>query len=337
MKIPKILKSKVDEQREIDKLIREVEKLAEEVEDVEEKTPLKPKHLEIEIQKLWAQVKVLREMMKMNDERFQRLSENIGDIRQRYVALEKHLNQLELKAKRSIELVEAVQPQKLLEEVKREDVKVMSVQAKTEANKKLLDHIIEELKSIRSSIDAFKGTEAVMKLNRETMENLKNIRKIQERIHQNSEKVEDIFVQVQKRYDKFLKLSDDFRALEKQFDEVMKRSNKFIVETSNLVTKEELNKFRGDIESRLKSLEELNREMRIRKEEFDRIVGDIGSAFERIEDLEKRLRNKIVEIDDEIASLNKMKQLQYVTKDEFNKELDDLYQHIIEKIEKSKK
>ena len=335
MKIPKILKSKVDEQKEIDKLIKEGEKLGEE--GVEEKASPKPKQLEIEIQKLWAQVKVLREVMKMNDERFQRLSENIGDIRQRHVALEKDLNQLELKAKRSIELVEAVQPQKLLEEVKREDIKVMSVQAKTEANKKLLDHIIEKLRSIRSSIDAFKGTEAVMKLNKETMENLKNIGKIQARINQNSEKVEDIFVQVQKRYDKFLKLSDEFKALEKQFDEVMKRSNKFIVKTSNLVTKEELNKFRGDIESRFKSLEDLNKEMRVRKEEFDKIVGDISSAFERIEDLGKTLRNKIVEIDDEIAVLNKMKQMRYVTKEEFNKELDDLYQHIIERIEESKK
>ena len=173
--------------------------------------------------------------------------------------------------------------------------------------------------------------------NKETMENLKNIRKIQARVNQNSEKVEDIFVQVQKRYDKFLKLSDEFKALEKQFDEVMKRSNKFIVKTSNLVTKEELNKFRSDMESRLKSLEDLNKEMRVRKAEFDKIVGDIGSAFERIEELEKTLRNKIVEIDDEIAVLNKMKQMQYVTKEEFNKELDDLYQHIIEKIEESKK
>ncbi|RLI90430.1 MAG: hypothetical protein DRO95_06215 [Candidatus Altiarchaeales archaeon] len=330
MKIPRIIKSGVDEQREIDKLIREGEKSEEEV--VEEKIEMKPRQLEIEIQKLWAQVRTLREFMRANDERFQRLSESIGDIRRRHITLEKELNSLDMRARRSIELVEAVQPQKLLEEVKKEDMKIMQIKAKVDANKKILDHLVNEIKDIRSSISAFKGTEAVMKLNRETMENLKDIKKIQARIYQNSEKVENIFVQVQKRYDKFLKLSNDFKALEKEFNEVMRRSNKFMVEVSNLATKDELNELRDEIKSQLKSLRDLGDEIKTRKREFDKIVDKIGSAIERIEELEEILRNKIIEIDDGISRLSEMEQRHYITREEFDKELDDLYGHILDEL-----
>jgi len=330
VKIPRIIKSGVDEQREIDKLIREGEKSEEEV--VEEKIEMKPRQLEIEIQKLWAQVRTLREFMRANDERFQRLSESIGDIRRRHITLEKELNSLDMRARRSIELVEAVQPQKLLEEVKKEDMKIMQIKAKVDANKKILDHLVNEIKDIRSSISAFKGTEAVMKLNRETMENLKDIKKIQARIYQNSEKVENIFVQVQKRYDKFLKLSNDFKALEKEFNEVMRRSNKFMVEVSNLATKDELNELRDEIKSQLKSLRDLGDEIKTRKREFDKIVDKIGSAIERIEELEEILRNKIIEIDDGISRLSEMEQRHYITREEFDKELDDLYGHILDEL-----
>ncbi|HEX54576.1 MAG: hypothetical protein DRO90_00275 [Candidatus Altiarchaeales archaeon] len=330
MKIPRIIKSGVDEQREIDKLIREGEKSEEEV--VEEKIEMKPRQLEIEIQKLWAQVRTLREFMRANDERFQRLSESIGDIRRRHITLEKELNSLDMRARRSIELVEAVQPQKLLEEVKKEDMKIMQIKAKVDANKKILDHLVNEIKDIRSSISAFKGTEAVMKLNRETMENLKDIKKIQARIYQNSEKVENIFVQVQKRYDKFLKLSNDFKALEREFNEVMRRSNKFMVEVSNLATKDELNELRDEIKSQLKSLRDLGDEIKTRKREFDKIVDKIGSAIERIEELEEILRNKIIEIDDGISRLSEMEQRHYITREEFDKELDDLYGHILDEL-----
>jgi len=330
VKIPRIIKSGVDEQREIDKLIREGEKSEEEV--VEEKIEMKPRQLEIEIQKLWAQVRTLREFMRANDERFQRLSESIGDIRRRHITLEKELNSLDMRARRSIELVEAVQPQKLLEEVKKEDMKIMQIKAKVDANKKILDHLVNEIKDIRSSISAFKGTEAVMKLNRETMENLKDIKKIQARIYQNSEKVENIFVQVQKRYDKFLKLSNDFKALEREFNEVMRRSNKFMVEVSNLATKDELNELRDEIKSQLKSLRDLGDEIKTRKREFDKIVDKIGSAIERIEELEEILRNKIIEIDDGISRLSEMEQRHYITREEFDKELDDLYGHILDEL-----
>ncbi len=326
MKLPTILNNKQKEQKEIDELILRGE---EELEEVGETLPAieQPSRMGVEIQKLWAQVKTLREMMKMNDERFQRLSEGIGDVRQRSLALERSLNSLEMETRKAIDLVGEVQPQKLMEEVKKEDIKVMKLESKQERFKKFLDTLREEQKKIKSSIAAFTGTEAVIKLSNEVREDLKNIMKIQTVVSRDSEKVEDIFVQIQKKYSKFLKLSEEFRSLEEKFDDVMKKANHFMVESQDLVRKE-------DIESRLKSIEGLNEEFKERREEFDREIGEIRAVIPRVERLENTLKSRVVEIDDAISKLTRMEQKNYVTEDVFDRELDSFFQRVMERLEK---
>jgi len=328
MKLPRILSDKQGGQEEIDELILRGE---EEAGEVEEATPPveQPSRMGMEIQKLWAQVKTLREMMKMNDERFQRLSEGIGDVRQRSLALERSLNSLEMETRKAIDLVEAVQPQKLMGEVKREDIKVMKLESRQETFKKFLDTMREELKEIKSSISAFKGTEAVIKLSGEVRSDLKDIRKIQAVVSRDSEKVEDIFIQVQKRYTRFLELSNEFKSLEEKFNEVMKKANHFMVESQDLVRKE-------DIESRLRSIEGLNEEFKKRREEFDREIGEIKSVIPRVERLEKTLESRLVEIDDAISRLVRMEQKNYITEDVFDRELDSFFRRVMEKLEKHK-
>ncbi|HDI72959.1 MAG: hypothetical protein DRO76_01905 [Candidatus Altiarchaeales archaeon] len=326
MKLPRILSNKQNEQKEIDELILRGE---EEAEEVEETAPSmeQPSRMGMEIQKLWAQVKTLREMMRMNDERFQRLSEGIGDVRQRSLALERGLSSLEMETRKAIDLVNAVQPQKLMGEVKKEDIKVMKLESRQEAFKKFLDTLRGELKEIKSSISAFRGTEAVIKLSNEVRRDLKDMKRIQAVVSRDSEKVEDIFVQVQKRYDRFLELSDEFKSLEKRFDEVMKKANHFMIESRDFVKKE-------DIESRLRSIERIKEEFKKRREEFDREMNEIKSVIPRVERLEKTLENRVVEIDDAISRLVRMEQKNYVTEEVFDRELDSLFQRVMEKLEK---
>ncbi|OYT42504.1 MAG: hypothetical protein B6U86_00145 [Candidatus Altiarchaeales archaeon ex4484_43] len=326
MKLPKILGNKQNEQKEIDELILRGE---EEAEEAEETAPSmeQPSRMGMEIQKLWAQVKTLREMMRMNDERFQRLSEGIGDVRQRSLALERNLSSLEMETRKAIDLVNAVQPQKLMGEVKKEDIKVMKLESRQESFKKFLDTLKEEVKGIKSSISAFRGTEAVIKLNNEVRRDLKNMKRIQAVVSRDSEKVEDIFVQVQKRYSRFLELSDEFKSLEKRFDEVMKKANHFMIESRDFVKKE-------DIESRLRSIVKLKDEFRKRREEFDREMNEIKSVIPRVERLEKTLENRVVEIDDAISRLVRMEQKNYVTEEVFDRELDNLFQRVMDKLER---
>ncbi|OYT54418.1 MAG: hypothetical protein B6U72_02540 [Candidatus Altiarchaeales archaeon ex4484_2] len=327
MKLPTILNNKQKEQKEIDELILRGE---EELEEVGETLPSieQPSKMGVEIQKLWAQVKTLREMMKMNDERFQRLSEGIGDVRQRNLALEKNINSLEMETRKAIDLVEEVQPQKLMEEVKKEDIKVLKLESKQETFKKFLDTLREEQKKIKSSISAFTGTEAVIKLNNEIREDLKSIKKTQSVINRDSEKVEVIFVQIQKKYGELMKLSGEFRSLEDKFNEVMKKANHFMVESQDLVRKE-------DIESRLRSIEGLNEEFKERREEFDREIGEIRAVIPRVERLENTLKSRVVEIDDAISKLTRMEQKNYVTEDAFDRELDSFYKRVMELVEKN--
>ncbi|OYT38760.1 MAG: hypothetical protein B6U86_06095 [Candidatus Altiarchaeales archaeon ex4484_43] len=196
---------------------------------------------------------------------------------------QKEIDELILRGEEEAEEVEETAPQKLMGEVKKEDIKVMKLESRQEAFKKFLDTLRGELKEIKSSISAFRGTEAVIKLSNEVRRDLKDMKRIQAVVSRDSEKVEE---------------------------------------------KKE------DIESRLRSIERIKEEFKKRREEFDREMNEIKSVIPRVERLEKTLENRVVEIDDAISRLVRMEQKNYVTEEVFDRELDSLFQRVMEKLEK---
>jgi len=84
------------------------------------------------IEKLSAESEANSEIRTIYDERFTRLDEQIGEIREMMIDREKDIEELEVKAVKAADLVEEVQPQKILSEVKKNDLKIDSVRAKLE-------------------------------------------------------------------------------------------------------------------------------------------------------------------------------------------------------------
>jgi chromosome segregation ATPase len=292
--------------------------------------------IQMTMDKIRAQIEALNQLRQINERRFQTISEEIGDLRQRSMQREKDLNELRLKSSKAIDLVSSVQPEKLRMDVEREDAKLMKVKAKEDAIKAYVDNIVEELKDLRSVVSTFRGTESLIKLNDDVKKELMEVKKIQSNTERHADKVEDIFIKIEKRYGEFLTLSEKFRALEKEFNDVMKDAARFKTESKNLATKKDLDELEKSVNKSRDKAGEVCDELEKKKPFLKESMENTKNALKRLEDLEKVLKTRLAEVDDAISRLTLMEQREYITKDKFEGELDDLYKSVLERLEKQK-
>ncbi|MEM2918608.1 MAG: hypothetical protein QXY62_03825 [Candidatus Altiarchaeota archaeon] len=342
MKIPGFFKKEKKEQEEIDMLIQQnIAGEGEKVDEPQEETPPTEfsgqidelRKMRMDVDKLIAEFEVVKQINKVNEERFQRISEEIGELRRANVERERDINKIMVKAEKAAQLVEQVQPEKLMMEVEKEDAKIQTIEAKEKADKSLIDYITKEIKDIRATLETFRGVESLIELNEEVKRELMNMKKLQTVISQHADKVENIFVKTQKTFSDLMKLSQEFRVLENRFDDLMKDSENLKANFESVAKKEDLNSLQKEFNDKLSSIEKIKEDLEKKKKELDEILPEIRESLKESKKLEEIMKRRVTEIDDELTELSKIEQKRYVTEEKFNKELGDFFKSILEKIE----
>jgi hypothetical protein len=260
------------------------------------------------VEKLGAQIEALGELRKINEERFSRLNEQIGEIRDNLFQKERDIKDIELKAVKAYDLVESVQPQQLGGMVQKEDAKIESLRAGVESNRALLDSVVEDLKDIRRKIEMFRGVEQVIKLSQDVKKDLISVEKVKADAERHADKVEGIFTEVEHRFKEFADLKNKIVDIESSFKSVLKEFDEMRTKVSGIISPEQLNKLKDEIHgenlsimqnlNKLKGdLEQLNRPM-VKTDDF-RI------AMSRVRDMAKKGKS-----DEDIAAFLSIFKLQ---------------------------
>ncbi len=198
--------------------------------------------LGIEITKLKAQVEGLNEQRQAVNERFSRVSEEIGEIRGMVMDTNKSVGNIEASATKAIDLVESVKPDQLMLEVRKQDSKIESLKANLESNESLMKDLMSEIKGIRKRMDFYKGVEQVAKMNEEIKGELIDIKKIESNIERHSNKVESIFLDVEKKFTQFDKYGDIAKDLQRTFQKIQGDVDKLRVKAEDKADKKEVTK-----------------------------------------------------------------------------------------------
>lgn len=241
--------------------------------------------LDMILTKMNAQIEGHNENRKIVSDRFTRIGEQIGELRGMVIDTNKTIGQIEVSATKATDLVESVQPEKLMIEVRKVDGKVESLKANIEANESLMKDLMAEMKKMRQQMNFYKGVEQVIKLNEEIKKEVAESKKVQAVIERHSDKVETIFLEVSKKFADFDKFADTvkdmnttFKVIQGDFDKI-----KVALETkstkkdmSNLVTKfNDFEKHTGNI---IKLLDEKTKSS---KKELDDKFARITEAVEQ--------------------------------------------------------
>jgi hypothetical protein len=183
--------------------------------------------LDIEMVKIKAQLDSFGEIRKANSERFSRIGEQMGELRGMVMDTNKTISKIEVSATKAIDLVESVQPEKLMIELRKMDGKIESLRANIESNETMMKDLMEELKKMRTQMNFYKGIEQVAKLNEEVKAEILEIKKVEATIERHADKGETIFLDMEKKfaeYEKFqAKVTDldgTFHSIQNDFDKI---------------------------------------------------------------------------------------------------------------------
>ncbi len=226
--------------------ISEDEEIAQMTEEAVPKPAQTGASIGADIERLKAQIDAINEMRKSYSEKFTHIAEQIGELRNMLIEKEKDIRNIEVKAVHASDLVESVQPEKLLIEIKKEDVKIEAIKSKLESYGIIAEKIREELKEIRDKMNTFRGIDQVVEMNKEVKDNLSKMKKIQSSVEIHSDKVENIFGIVEKRFDDYKKYEELSNTLNEAFQEMVKEFNDIKTNSKNHITKDEFEKFRAD-------------------------------------------------------------------------------------------
>ncbi|MFH1181676.1 MAG: hypothetical protein V1702_01840 [Candidatus Woesearchaeota archaeon] len=229
-----------------------------------------------EVDKLKAQFSSFYEMQKAANERFSRLNEQIGELRAMIVDRDRATQHLEAKATQAIDLVETVQPEKLMIEVRKSDTKVEALRANLESNEAIMGNTVNELKEIRNRMMLFKGMDEVVKLNEDVKKELSGIKLVESVVERHADKVDTIFAEMQKSFSEYIKLTDTLKSLDIANKQLSSDTDEIKVRLKEFAGKKELTTFTN------------------RLDEFEKKVSIVVNLLnERFLQLEKKLTDQI--------------------------------------------
>ncbi|MCF7865838.1 hypothetical protein K9M18_00180 [Candidatus Woesearchaeota archaeon] len=201
--------------------------------------------LAMEVSKLKAQMEGMGEQRKATNDRFSRISEQMGELRGMIVETNKAVTRIEAATTRAIDMVESVKPDQLMVEVRKQDSKSEALKANIESNEMMMADLMKEMKEMRKKIDFYKGVEQIAQMNDEIKKELIDMKKLESTIDRHSNKVESIFLDVEKRYTELDKFQDITKDLKKSFEKIQGDVDKLRVRIENSADKKEVVKILG--------------------------------------------------------------------------------------------
>jgi len=278
-----------------------------------------------DVEKLKAMVEALNEARNAINEKFAGISENIGELRAMILETENRIRGMEAEAERVIDVVRSVKPEKLMEEIAKVNAQADALRAKIESQDEVIRKIIDEIKDLRNKLSVFRNLEEIMKLAREMNQQVGNYKKLQAQIEANADRVQSIFVEVNKKFTDFLNYKEMFLSLQDEFKELVKKVEKLEVQVGLLVTDEKFEAFKKEISNAVKQIEKAYEGLR------RELKKDVANG---IEDVKKNLVKKV---DKSIVDFSKRLQEFSKQHSEMLREFGQLQGHVEKSIEESKR
>ncbi|HYD03223.1 MAG TPA: hypothetical protein VEC16_02895 [Alphaproteobacteria bacterium] len=207
--------------------------------DSGEEKPAVSGNVEAELTKIKSSLDALNEVRKANAEQATRVSEQIGELRGALMDTNKAVGTIEVAATKAIDLVNSVQPDKLMIEVRKIDSKVEALRANIEANETIMKDIMKEMKDMRAQMSFYKGIDQVVKMNNEIKQELIDIKKTEGLVGKHADRVETIFVEVEKKFYDFEKFNEAVKELDRSFKKISSDFDKMRVGVDEKADKKE--------------------------------------------------------------------------------------------------
>jgi chromosome segregation ATPase len=222
--------------------------------------------LSTEVDRIKASIEAFTEVRKSFTERFTRISEQIGELRSMILERDKTIQEIELKAIKSADLVESVHPEKIMTQVQKQDAKTEALKANLEGNESIMERVMEELKETKKKIEFFRGIEEIIKLSEEVKKELIEIKRIESQISINTDKVETIYSEMRKKFQVVDTAESQLQEMKVGMEQNTKDVTFLKDRITGLASKEEVEKLVNKVQKYVDALKEIQKKSSLSKD-----------------------------------------------------------------------
>jgi septal ring factor EnvC (AmiA/AmiB activator) len=194
------------------------------------------------------------------------LSEQIGELRAMILDRDKTIQGIELKAIKAADLVESVQPDKLMTSIQKEDAKFEALKANLEGNEAIMNQVMSELKEMRKKVDFIRGVDEIIKLSEQVKEDLIEIKKVEASVRVESEKTSAMYTEIRKKYKDIDTVSSSLQEVKVGTDQHGKDIDIIKTKITELATRDDLDKLVQKVQRYIDTLKELNKSSTLTKD-----------------------------------------------------------------------
>lgn len=222
--------------------------------------------LSTEVDRMKVAVESFGEVRKSLTERISGISEQIGELRAMILDRDRAIREIELKAIKAADLVEAVQPEKLMISLQKQDAKFEALKANLEGNESIMERIMEELKEMRRKLEFFRDIDETIKLSEEVRKELIEIKRVEANVHINADKVDTIYSESRKKYQEIDIFNENVQELKVSAEQNSKDIEVIKTKITGLADKDELEKLIAKFQKYVETLKDLNRTSALSKD-----------------------------------------------------------------------
>jgi chromosome segregation ATPase len=198
------------------------------------------KRLDLEIERLKAQMDSMMRMREAVDSRFSEVSERIGEVRAMVLKLERETAAIRGEAEKAMRAVEETHPESIYAEFKKREAEFSVLRDRIASNERIMHQMLDEVKQLRRTVQTFRGIEALRKMSEEIKADLVDLKRTKSQIDRTADKVESIFTELTGNFKRMARLSAGLEAVEKSVRELFREVSSLSAKAGEGVKKSEL-------------------------------------------------------------------------------------------------
>ena len=213
------------------------------------------KKLMIDLEKMKTQVESIKEIRSGTEEKIQRLTESVGEIRSMAFQKEAEVGEIEAKFEKLNEMVSELKPEKIARELGKRDKEIGTHEVKLEKLEIKTEDVLKRAKQIQSILENIGNLENIVDVSKNVAEKKAKIDKNIKEIERLSDKVQKLYVELSKKLEEFTIYKSKQESMEELTQELVKTIDQINIKFDEYAKAEDLAGLKESITSMDKELQ----------------------------------------------------------------------------------
>jgi hypothetical protein len=210
--------------------------------------------LEVQLEKVRAYIDSMKDERSTGKEGMQRLTEEVGEIRSNVSGLDRRLSESEIKVTGVDEALGDLRPQRFLKAMREEDASIKMHEARIDKLDEMTSLMLKKMGQIGEVLKRLGSLEKIVSFSKEAAKRLLEIENREKRISRIADKIDSIFMELNKRLDEFSLYKAKQDTLDELSQEMTKSLDELNTKIQKYAEKSDLDLFRDTIETELASI-----------------------------------------------------------------------------------